>query len=142
MSTLTLSNDSLIIDDEVQVQALELVEEAEDSRLGRLQVSINGRQFDVPPELSDLLVFVIERAAQGGAIHIRTMPDELTTTVAADLLGVSRPTLMKMINDKQLPSHSVGTHRRVRSKDVIRLRQDQDVRRREAVAALQNLIGD
>jgi excisionase family DNA binding protein len=142
LSTLTLSNDSLIIDDEVQVQALELVEEAEDSRLGSLQVSINGRHFDVPPELSDLLVFVIERAAQGGAIHIRTMPDELTTTVAADLLGVSRPTLMKMINDKQLPSHSVGTHRRVRSKDVIRLRQDQDSRRREAVAALQTLIGD
>ena len=67
---------------------------------------------------------------------IRSMPDELTTTVAADLLGVSRPTLMKMIKEGELRSREVGTHRRIRSRDALELRDKRDASRKAAIARL------
>ncbi|GAA3749680.1 hypothetical protein GCM10022239_26260 [Leifsonia bigeumensis] len=69
-------------------------------------------------------------------MHIRSMPEELTTTVAAELLGVSRPTFMKYIQSGEIRSRIVGTHHRVRSRDVIAFRERRD---KDRVAALENL---
>ncbi|WP_344757544.1 helix-turn-helix domain-containing protein [Leifsonella bigeumensis] len=136
MTTLTLSNDSIILDDQLRDEAVELVETAEDDRLGHLEVVVNGVRHEVPEALSRLLVHVIERAARGGTMHIRSMPEELTTTVAAELLGVSRPTFMKYIQSGEIRSRIVGTHHRVRSRDVIAFRERRD---KDRVAALENL---
>jgi excisionase family DNA binding protein len=136
VSTLTLSNDSIIINDQLRDEAIDLVDAAEDDRLGRLEVVVNGQRHEVPEALTQLLVHVIERAARGGSMHIRTMPDELTTTVAAELIGVSRPTLMKYIRSGELPSRSVGTHHRVLTHDALEL---QKRRESERVASLQRL---
>lgn len=73
---------------------------------------------DLPPELHDLLASVLRAVAHGERITIGAMPAELSTTVAADQLGISRPTLMKMIAGGDLPSHKVGTHTRVLTSDV------------------------
>lgn len=142
MTSLTLSNDSIIVDDKIRDEALELVDSAEDDRISRLVVHIGRDEFEVPEALSSLLVHVIERAALGGTMHIRSMPEELTTTVAAELLGVSRPTLMKMIQAKEINSRAVGSHHRLRSQDVIAARDARNAARRDALKRLRSELPD
>ncbi|KQX06653.1 hypothetical protein ASC59_02020 [Leifsonia sp. Root1293] len=70
------------------------------------------------------------------------MPQELTTTVAAELLGVSRPTFMKYIQTGAITSRIVGTHHRVKAQDVIALREERNLARVGALAALREVLDD
>ncbi|WP_137726458.1 helix-turn-helix domain-containing protein [Prescottella subtropica] len=95
-----------------------------------------GLQAVVPAGLAGILTEVVRIVAAGGTVTIGSMPEELTTTSAADLLGISRPTLMKLVSGGQLAAHKVGTHTRLHTPDVLayrnRLREQQR-------AALQDL---
>ena len=65
------------------------------------------------------------------------MPKELTTTAAAKLLGVSRPTLMKWVGEGRLASHKVGRHTRFESEDVLRLKEQ---RRRAQIDSVRRMM--
>lgn len=69
-------------------------------------------------------------------------PREVTTSTAAAMLGVSRPTLMKMVKDGLLPSRKVGTHTRLLSSDVLAAKKARRARERAAFAALLEVEGD
>ena len=66
-----------------------------------------------------------------------SMPKELTTTAAAKLLGVSRPTLMKWVGEGRLASHKVGRHTRFESEDVLRLKEQ---RRRAQIDSVRRMM--
>ncbi|MCK0439489.1 helix-turn-helix domain-containing protein [Gordonia alkaliphila] len=97
------------------------------------------RMIAVPKELVAVIVSVVEAVADGAKISVERLPEELTTTVAADQLGVSRPAVMKMIQRGELASHKVGTHHRVRLEDVLELKRIRRERRRKAFADLRAL---
>ena len=105
----------------------------------RLRADSEGTTFVIPEALRDLLVRVIETVAEGGSVTLQTLPDELTTTVAADQLGVSRPTLMRMIRDGEIKAHKVGTHHRLRLADVQDFRRARLQRQRAAFEELRQL---
>ncbi|AUH67367.1 MULTISPECIES: helix-turn-helix domain-containing protein [Gordonia] len=92
-------------------------------------VDLAALRAAVPAELAGVLIEVLRIVAAGGTVTVGSMPDELTTTAAADLLGMSRPTLMKLIRDEQIVAHKVGTHTRLNTSDVLayrdRLREQQ-----------------
>ncbi len=73
--------------------------------------------------LPDTLISVVQRTLRsigdGNTLTIGSLPSELTTTAAADLLGISRTTLMKRIHRGEIPSHKVGTHTRLKASDVL-----------------------
>ena len=73
----------------------------------------------VPPEFARILTAVVAVVAAGGAVTIGSVPSEVTTTTAAQMLDISRPTLMKLIGEGEIPAHKVGTHTRLKSSDVI-----------------------
>ena len=66
-------------------------------------------------------------------------PTEMTSTTAADALGVSRPTLMKLVNDGLLPSRKVGAHHRFTHADVTALAEARRADRLAAFAQLREL---
>lgn len=96
----------------------------------------------LPHELAELLAHVVEAVANGGTVTISRMPKELTTTAAAGMLGISRPTLMKMIKHGEIEAHKVGTHTRLRTDEVLRFKEAQLVKRREAFEELRLLEDD
>jgi excisionase family DNA binding protein len=67
---------------------------------------------------------------------LESMPELLTTSNAADVLGVSRPTLVKLITDGKLPVVMRGTHRRVRWSDLSAFRQAREAARSDAIDEL------
>lgn len=66
---------------------------------------------------------LISALAAGKDIQLRTHPQSMTTTQAARHIGISRPTLMKAIRNKDIPAHMVGTHHRLRFTDVEKFRK-------------------
>jgi excisionase family DNA binding protein len=105
----------------------------------RLIVNDSRQPAGLPPELARILATVVEVMARGGTVTIGSLPEELTTTVAADQLGISRPTLMKLINEGKLPAHRVGTHRRVKLSDVQAFKRTRLQEQRRAFAELSEL---
>jgi excisionase family DNA binding protein len=90
-----------------------------------------GRTVQIPVALAGLLRAVIDGVSRGATVTIQSVPREVTTTTAARMLDISRPTLMKLIADGKLPAHKVGTHTRLLATDVTTFRANQrDAQRR------------
>ena len=75
---------------------------------------------------------ILEAMAAGHGVMIFPQHAELTTMEAADILNVSRPYLIKLLEAGDIPFHKVGRHRRVRFEDVMQYKEDID-RRRETI---------
>jgi excisionase family DNA binding protein len=75
--------------------------------------------IELPPGAALLLMDILEAMAAGRGITLIPENAELTTVQAADVLNVSRPFLIKLLEEKALPCRKVGAHRRIRIEDVM-----------------------
>jgi excisionase family DNA binding protein len=96
-------------------------------------VGPNGERLVLPPEVFEVLRDVVDAMARGQAVTIAPVHQRLTTQEAADLLGVSRPTLVKLLEAGKIPFEQPGRHRRVRLADVIAYRERASTERRAAL---------
>jgi excisionase family DNA binding protein len=102
-------------------------------------VGPDGSETEVPDELYDVLCEAVEALSQGQAITIAPHNAMLTTQEAADLVGVSRPTLVRLLVDGEIPHTTRGRHRRVLLRDVLDYQERTRKNRRQA---LDDMVAD
>ena len=98
---------------------------------------VSGEQtVAVPASAVRLLVSILEEMARGNAVTLIPVHAELTTQQAADMLNMSRPSLIQLLEDKKIDHRLVGTHRRVPFESLMRYKRQADAARRKALAEL------
>ena len=105
----------------------------------RVRVQVDNQTISIPASAIRLLANILNEMANGNAVTLIPIHAELTTQQAADLLNVSRPFLVGLIEAGIIPARKVGTHRRVLSRDVLRYKQQTDADRLKALEELSAL---
>ena len=98
---------------------------------GEEQVSVS-----VPREAFDHFLEILAQMANGNAVTIVPVHAELTTQQAANMLNVSRPFLVKLLDERKIPFRLVGTHRRVKVADLLAYKQTDDKERESVLGEL------
>ncbi|WP_311452365.1 helix-turn-helix domain-containing protein [uncultured Rothia sp.] len=112
-TTLTspLEEDTL---NQARAEAREILKNSEETT-----IELTGRESQqLGDALNQVIQHVLHALASGQSIDVQVVPHDLTTTVAAQRIGISRPTLMKAIRAGELPAHKVGSHFRIRTEDA------------------------
>ena len=102
----------------------------------RLRLVDEQQDITLPASAVRLLIDLLAQMAQGNAVTLLPVQAELTTQQAADCLNVSRPYLIKLLEQGILPFRRVGTHRRVLLRDLLAYQQRSNIERQQALEEL------
>jgi excisionase family DNA binding protein len=106
----------------------------------RLRLSAPGatarRDIELSPSVLRLVARALDERARGNAVTVASAKRELTTQQAANLLNVSRPYLIKLLDERQIPYRLVGNRRKVLLADVLEYKRRDDEYRRQVVDEL------
>jgi excisionase family DNA binding protein len=96
-------------------------------------VGADGEKLELPDTVFRLLKDIVRNMQLGRAIVLIPENQQLTTQRAADLLGVSRPHLIKLLEAAELPYHKAGSHRRIYLRDLVAYQKRRDAERKRAL---------
>lgn len=102
-------------------------------------VAADGERLELPESMYDALRQVADALSSGMGVSVAPLSAMLTTQEAADYLGISRPTLVRILQRGEIPMEKPGRHRFVRLKDLVEYQDRMKVQRREA---LEQLVAD
>ena len=97
---------------------------------------VETETVQLPAPAMRLLREILDQMARGHGVTLAPVHAELTTRQAADLLQVSRTHLVQLLDGGKIPCRKVGSHRRVRTEDIIAYRRATQSRRRDALNQL------
>lgn len=134
----------MLVDDGTVVPSKDDVELAQQasrqlSRRKREQLTVrleDGSELVLPKAAARLLTHLLTEMSQGNAITLIPLHAELTTKQAADFLNVSRPFLIKLLEERKLPHRKVGSHRRVLFTDLKRYKDGFEMERQQVMEEL------
>ncbi len=101
-----------------------------------MQDDNQGECVSIPAAALNLLVEILAQMAEGNAVSIVPIKKELTTQEAADILQVSRPYLVELLESGEIPYRKVGTRRRILTQDVINYKNRIDAARMQTLEEL------
>ena len=135
--TMTTESKTYLPEEDVAGRFAELVKELEASSGAAL--TVNGETIELPSAAAEALLQVVDAMRRGLAVTVAPQDQRLTTQEAADVLGISRSTLVRMLEAGEIPFEKVRRHRRLFLTDVLEFRERQ---RRAANEALSDMVTD
>lgn len=95
-----------------------------------------SKKLTIPRSAFKLLISILAEMAEGNAVALIPVHAELTTQEAADLLNVSRPYLIQLLETKLIPFRKVGNRRKILLQDIISYKSKVDIARRKVLDEL------
>jgi excisionase family DNA binding protein len=111
--------DALLARESARVLAPQLAKANSVTQLRLVEQDGQSEAVTIPTAAFRLLVAVLAEMASGNAVRLIPHQAELTTQEAAEILNISRPYVVRLLDEGRMPFHRVGTHRRVLFKDVM-----------------------
>lgn len=102
-----------------------------------MMITAAGEQITMSSEVASMMLEVLDTLANGQAVTVIPRQRMLTTQEAADLLNISRPTFVKILDRGELPFEMRGRHRRVRLEDLLQYQRSLEAVRGEELDAMQ-----
>lgn len=129
---------------QVVEEARALLRHIDNNSATTIKVEISGQQSEeMSQELLNAMKAALAIISQGHKAEVVAVPQDLTTTVAAKRIGISRPTLMKLIREGQIPAHKVGSHFRIRTEDAdtyrVKMLKEKTAKQKQAFQELRDL---
>ena len=115
---------------------------AQQPEADRAHIRLDDKDLILPRHALALLRDLLAQMAQGNAVTIMPTHAEITTQEAANILNVSRPHLVKLLEEGVIPFARVGTHRRIRLHDLLAYKAERDRRSEDALDALSKQAQD
>ena len=122
--------------------ALREVERIVESASAPTILGTDGEPVQLPESVTNLLRRMVFHLAHDRAVVVVPINKELTTQEAADILNVSRPYLVKLLEQGDIPYVKTGAHRRIRFDDLMVYKARRDATRREALSRLTQMSED
>jgi excisionase family DNA binding protein len=104
-----------------------------------INVALDGQPVTpvtLTPALARTFLDVLRLVSSGRGFRVIPVEANLTTQMAADILNVSRPYLIKLLDEKRIDYETVGRHRRIKASDLFRFKAERDALRRSVLSDL------
>jgi len=115
---------------------------ASETRLKLIDDGGKPAEVVLAPAVSRLLIDLLRHVGQGSAVTLVPVSQMLTTQQAADILNVSRPYFIALLEREAIPFETVGRHRRVRAEDLFAFKRRRDGDRATALSELAEMDAD
>ena len=134
----TIESRTYLPEEEVAGRFADIVNAAS-SKEAAPRLVVGDKAVELTPGMADVLVRVAQAMQQGLAVTVAPQNTRLTTQEAADMLGISRSTLVRMLEAGEIPFERIRRHRRLYLSDVLEYRERQ---RRASDEALSDMVAD
>jgi excisionase family DNA binding protein len=124
-----------VIPDDGDIQVFRNLERLLKKHRARL-IGPEGQETEIPPKMYNTMVHFAHLLATNKVVLVTPMDKDLTTQEAAIYLGVSRPTLVKLLEGGEIPFTRAGKHRRIRFTDLKTYREKKYAERKRALDEL------
>ncbi len=124
--------------EEAKISSRALSKYASNDRLN-MKINLNGNETEdliLPGSAVNMLLEVLTEMSKGNAMTLMPIDAELSTQQAAEILNISRPYLVNLLEQGEIAFRKVGTHRRVMAKDIFEYKQRIDSERLQALNEL------
>jgi len=98
-----------------------------------IEIEETGERLKVPLKALKLLADILKATSQGKMISVVPIATEMTTQAAAEMLGCSRPHLVKLLEEGKIPFTKVGKHRRIKYEEVQNYKQKLKEKQKEEI---------
>jgi excisionase family DNA binding protein len=109
------------------------------SKNPEIEIEETEEKIRIPINALKLLVKILKEISQGNPISIVPVATEMTTQAAAELLGCSRPHLVKLLEGGKIPFTKIGKHRRIRYEDLAIYKKEMKSIQRNKIQKLMEL---
>lgn len=119
-------------------EALSQILERVHSIMTEIEIEETKEKLQIPSRALELLNEILRAMSQGKPISIVPVATEVTTQKAAEILGCSRPHLVKLLENGELDFIKVGRHRRIKFEDVVSYKQKMKAKQKSLLIEMMN----
>lgn len=114
-----------------------ILEELKDNN-PEIEIEETQEKIRIPLSALKLLAEILKETSQGRPVSIVPIATELTTQAAAEILGCSRPHVVKLLETGDIKFTKIGKHRRIRYEDVISYKKEMKIRQESLLKEIMN----